>query len=40
MVMDDGRLAEFASPQTLLAEPSGMFKSLWDKHIQSHGADH
>jgi ABC-type multidrug transport system fused ATPase/permease subunit len=38
--MDDGKMAEFDSPQRLLAVPTGVFKSLWDKHIQSHGQDH
>ena len=36
MVMDDGKLAEFDSPERLLAVPDGLFRALWDKHVQSH----
>lgn len=37
--MDDGLLAEFDSPQKLLAVPQGLFHALWDKHVQSHGQE-
>jgi len=36
MVLDDGKLAELDTPANLLAKEEGHFKSLWDKHQQSH----
>ncbi|KAJ1419431.1 P-loop containing nucleoside triphosphate hydrolase protein [Ochromonadaceae sp. CCMP2298] len=51
MVMDDGLLGEYDSPKRLLGEdaspsedagviPSkGLFKALWEKHLESHGQD-
>lgn len=36
MVMDAGLLAEMGSPEVLLANEGGPFKSLWDRHQKSH----
>ena len=30
MVLDSGVIAEMDRPQTLLEQPAGMFKHLWD----------
>jgi ABC-type multidrug transport system fused ATPase/permease subunit len=35
--MDDGRMAEYDSPKALLAQEGGIFKALWEKHLESHG---
>ena len=37
LVLDSGSVAEMDSPENLLANPNGMFKSLWDRHKKSHG---
>jgi ABC-type multidrug transport system fused ATPase/permease subunit len=39
LVMDDGRMAEYDAPQRLLAVPQGLFRALWEKHLESHGAE-
>jgi ATP-binding cassette, subfamily C (CFTR/MRP), member 1 len=38
LVLDSGNVAEMDSPDNLLANPDGLFKSLWDRHQKSHGA--
>ena len=35
IVLDNGTLAEFDSPNSLL-NANGIFKSLWDKHSATH----
>lgn len=37
LVMDAGTVAEYDSPEALLALPQGKFKSLWDNHVTSGG---
>ena len=37
LVMDSGRVAEFDTPETLLADVNGRFRSLWDNHVSSGG---
>ena len=37
MVLDDGNLVEYDAPTNLLENPEGIFNSLWQKHLQSHG---
>jgi ATP-binding cassette, subfamily C (CFTR/MRP), member 1 len=37
LVMDAGHVAEFDAPEELLADPKGLFKSLWDNHVASGG---
>jgi ABC-type multidrug transport system fused ATPase/permease subunit len=37
LVMDSGRVAEFDSPENLLADENGKFRSLWDNHVASGG---
>jgi len=41
LVLDQGNLAEYDSPQALLAKPEGegLFKGLWEKHVASHGQE-
>lgn len=36
MVLDQGNLMEFDSPDALLSSPTGMFRGLWDRHKASH----
>ena len=36
IVLDYGTLAEFDSPDALLTNSDGIFKSLWDKHSATH----
>lgn len=36
MVLDGGKLGEMGSPSELLAKKNGLFKSLWDRHLESH----
>jgi hypothetical protein len=31
-------LGEMGPPDALLAQPEGLFKSLWNRHQQSHNA--
>lgn len=38
LVMDSGHVAEFDTPQNLLADSKGKFRSLWDNHVASGGA--
>lgn len=37
VVLDAGRLAEFDTPDRLLAMEGGVFKGLWDKHVLAQG---
>lgn len=37
LVMDTGVVAEFDTPETLLANSNGKFRSLWDNHVASGG---
>jgi ABC-type multidrug transport system fused ATPase/permease subunit len=39
MVLDNGLLAEYASPKELLEKENGVFRSLWEKHLESHGGE-
>jgi len=36
MVLNEGNLMEFDSPDALLSDPTGMFRGLWDRHKASH----
>jgi hypothetical protein len=36
MVLDNGLMAEMDQPETLLATEGGSFRSLWDRHLESH----
>jgi ATP-binding cassette subfamily C (CFTR/MRP) protein 1 len=38
LVLDDGRIAEFDTPQNLLAKEDGHFKAMVDKSRAAHGA--
>ena len=39
LVLDQGNMVEFDSPEVLLAKEGGLFKALWDKHVTSHTSD-
>jgi ABC-type multidrug transport system fused ATPase/permease subunit len=39
MVLEQGVLKELDSPQTLLGNPEGLFHSLWQRHVKSHGKE-
>ena len=36
MVLEAGQLKEMAAPGELLSREGGLFKSLWERHQQSH----
>lgn len=36
LVLDDGRIAEFDSPETLLKKEDSIFKSMVDKSRKAH----
>jgi ATP-binding cassette subfamily C (CFTR/MRP) protein 1 len=36
MLLSEGNLVEFDSPQRLLEQPDGLFASLWNEHVKSH----
>ena len=38
LIMDKGSAAEFGQPAELLAKTDGLFRSLWDRHINGGGA--
>jgi ABC-type multidrug transport system fused ATPase/permease subunit len=40
MVLENGNLIEMDSPSTLLEKENGLFRSLWEKHLKSHGSEH
>ncbi len=37
LVMDKGYAKEFDSPENLLSQEDGLFKALWDRHVQEGG---
>jgi ATP-binding cassette, subfamily C (CFTR/MRP), member 1 len=38
LVMDKGLVGEFDSPEALLAQPDGLFRGLWERHLSEGGA--
>ena len=38
LVMDNGFVGEFDTPEELLSRPDGLFKGLWERHINEGGA--
>jgi ABC-type multidrug transport system fused ATPase/permease subunit len=36
MLLDNGRLSEFGSPEDLLRNAEGSFSDMWRNHLQSH----
>jgi hypothetical protein len=36
IVMNEGKIAEFDTPQQLLALEGGIYSSLWSQHEKSH----
>jgi ATP-binding cassette subfamily C (CFTR/MRP) protein 1 len=39
MVLEAGKLGEMGSPKELLAKKDGLFKSLWNRHQESHNEE-
>jgi len=37
LVLDAGHVAEYETPETVLAKEDGMFKKLWDRHVSEGG---